>query len=303
MSEIVVEHVRKTYGKKNALEDIHFHITNPGVYLLAGPNGSGKTTLIEILAGLRQATSGNIKLNGFHPGSVEAKQHVGFLCQQNNLRKNCTVREELVFIKQLFDKQEVDDIAYLKQFDLEDYYEYKTKKLSGGLQRRLLIAMTFMANQDIIILDEPVSGLDTNNRDEIWNAIKEYSKDKIVVVSDHYLNQAAVYSDYIFMMDRGNMIIGDYKEKILDRIDYQKVVRVKKKGFDEIQKAVEQHCSQFTIKNSGSVYHIFIKDYTSDLEMFLQDKRVDIRNLDLEDIYFYYTGSQLHERNEYHENL
>lgn len=297
MSELLVENVRKTYGKKSVLEDITFHITNPGVYLLAGPNGSGKTTLIEILAGLRKANSGRIELNGFQAGSIQAKQHVGFLCQQNNLRKNCTVKEELALVKQLFSKQ-VDDLVYLKQFDLEDYYEYKTKKLSGGSQRRLLIALTLMANQDIIIFDEPVSGLDTNNRDEIWNAIKEYSKDKIVVVSDHYLNQAAVYSDYIFMINRGQIILSDDKEKILNSIDFQKVIRIKKRGFAEIQQAVEKYCNEFTIKSSGSVFHIYIKNYQSDLEQVLRDKRVDICNLDFEDIYFYYTGSQMQERSE-----
>ena len=111
-------------------------------------------------------------------------------------------------IKEVFGAK-VEDIEYLKKYNLEEYYKNKTRTLSGGTQRRFLTAMLFLAGQNIVILDEPASGLDTYSRDEIWNTISEYGKEHIVIVSDHYLNQARLYSDRIIMLDQGKIIAND----------------------------------------------------------------------------------------------
>ena len=205
-SSIIIKNLSKSYKDNKVLKNLSISIDKPGVYLLAGPNGSGKTTLLEIIAGLRESDSGEILINGYKRNTIEAKKSLGFLCQQNNLRKSTKVNEEIQVVKDLYNI-DINDIEYLKKYNLEKYYKERCRNLSGGTKRRLLVAMLFMAKQNIVVLDEPVSGLDTYSRDEIWNTISEYSKENIVIVSDHYLNQAALYSNYIYLLELFHILI------------------------------------------------------------------------------------------------
>lgn len=292
---IIINDLSKKYDGKVVLDNISININKPGVYLLAGPNGSGKTTLLEIIAGLREANSGEILINGYKNNTVEAKSSLGFLCQQNSLRKSTKVNEELELVKDLYGLNNIDDYEYLKKFNLEKYYKEKSKNLSGGTKRRLLIAMLFMAKQPIVVLDEPVSGLDTYSRDEIWNVISEYAKDNIVIVSDHYLNQAAIYSDYIYLLNEGKIIIQDTSKNIKNKCKSEKLVKVRKEQFEEIKNIIKKVCKDFEVRVSGTVYNIFINSKVTEVLEALKEKKVTIHDIELEDIYFYYTGKYSHE--------
>lgn len=289
MTGIKIKNLSKSYKNNKVLDNINIEIDKPGVYLLAGPNGSGKTTLLEILAGLRNSDSGEISIDGKKIDSLEVKRKLGFLCQQNNLRKSSTVKEELQLVKDLY-SIDIDEYEYLKKFNLEKYYKDKTKQLSGGTKRRLLIAMLFMAKQEIVVLDEPVSGLDTFSRDEIWNMISEYSKSNIVIVSDHYLNQAGIYSDYIFFINKGKIILIDTFTKIKETCKSSQLIKVRKEFFDDVKNIVSKHCKDFEVRLSGTVYNIFINDKNSDVFQYLEGKKITKHDIDLEDIYFYHTG-------------
>ena len=293
MKGIEIKNLCKSYEDNTVLDKINISINEPGVYLLAGPNGSGKTTLFEIIAGLRKPDSGEIKLFGKNHHDVmfniKDKKQLGFLCQQNNLRRNSTVKEELNLVKDLF-SIELDDIEYLKKFNLEKYYMTKTQNLSGGTKRRLLIAMVFMANQKVVVLDEPASGLDTFNRDEIWNMISDYSKENIVIVSDHYLNQASAYSDYLYLLDRGNIILKDKPVNIKKQFKSKQIIKVRKDRFDEVLAIVKEHCKDYEVRISGTVHNIYINDINQTLIRHLEEKVFTSNAIELEDIYFYHTG-------------
>lgn len=294
MQGIAVSNLEKRYGEHIVLQNVNLTIKKPGVYLIAGPNGSGKTTLLEILAGLRGFKKGNVIINSHQTDHQQLKQQVGFLTQQNTLRKNCTVAEELNLIKDIF-QLDIDTYQYLEKFKLQEYYRKKTKQLSGGTKRRVLIAMLFMPKYKIVILDEPVSGLDTFSRDEIWNRIKEYSENNIVVVSDHYLNQAAQYSDCVYLLNKGRIVLHGETEKILHDFDKKYVIKTRKDYLKEIEKAVNGTKSLADVKVSGSVYNLFINQ--SDMNVIsslTNDKRFALHSVDLEDIYFYYTGDVVH---------
>lgn len=287
---IVIQNLTKSY-RETVLKDINLKIDKPGVYLIAGPNGSGKTTLLEMIAGLRQADSGEILVNGHLSGSIEAKKIIGFLCQQNGLRKTIKLKEEMQLIKEVFEVK-VNDMEYLKKYNLQEYYNNRTRTLSGGTQRRFLIAMLFLAGQDIVILDEPASGLDTYSRDEIWNTISEYGKNHIVIVSDHYLNQARLYSDRIILLD-SSMIIANAKfETIRKKCSCETLVKVRQDYFKPVQAIIDILGADYEVKVSGSVYNIYLRNKVNQVLEALSDQKITSHSLDLEDIYFYMTGKQ-----------
>lgn len=292
---IEIRNLQKTYGDKKVLDDINIVIDQPGVYLIAGPNGSGKTTLLEILVGLRKMDHGQVRIHQVSSDDVKIKKMVGFLTQQNTLRRNVTVKEELNLVKELFGLK-IDTYQYLEKFKLQEYYDQKTKNLSGGTKRRLLIAMLFMPGYEIIVLDEPVSGLDTYSRDEIWNLIREYAENHIVIVSDHYLNQAAQYSDYIFLINKGKIVLEGKTEQILKEFQHDYVIKTRRKNHEELLKMIKRKEILRNLKVSGSVYNYFInrEDY-DDVKCLLSHQKFRLHPVNLEDIYFYHTGELLKE--------
>ena len=291
--EVQVRQLVKKYGKKVVLNNISLTISEPGVYLIAGPNGSGKTTLLEIMVGLRKMDRGEVRINRVKNTDAVMRKTVGFLTQQNTLRRNCTVKEEIQLVKELFGLK-ADPYDYLKKYGLQEYYLQKTKHLSGGTQRRLLLAMVFLPRFPIIVLDEPVSGLDTFNRDEIWNMIREYAEDRIVIVSDHYLNQAAQYSDYVFLLNKGTIILEGKTEEILNQFPYKYVMKTRKKLDEEWFQSLQEKGIPFELKVSGSVYNCFLKNHDR-LKEILDPVKLRMYPVDLEDIYFYYTGEFMKE--------
>ncbi|WLR44147.1 ABC transporter ATP-binding protein [Bacillus carboniphilus] len=292
---IEINSLVKRYGKNPILNGINIFIQDPGVYLIAGPNGSGKTTLLETLVGLRKYDKGKIEINGSSKDDIKMKKKVGFLTQHNTLRKNCTVGEELQLVKELFNLN-IDPYAFLEKFKLQEYYHIMTKKLSGGTKRRVLIAMLFMPSYEIVVLDEPVSGLDTFSRDEIWNMITEYASNKIVLVSDHYLNQAAQYSDFVYLLKKGKIILEGKTTDLIEHFDKGYVIKTRERNIEELNKIIEKENILFDIKISGSVYNYFFRreDYDSIRSIHLSPK-YNIHPINLEDIYFYYTGEYLEE--------
>lgn len=289
--EIRTRNLVKSYRDKMVLKNIDFSIDKPGVYLIAGPNGSGKTTFLEILVGLRRPSSGEVTMGQMNPERPKVKQEVGFLTQQNTLRKNCTVREELNLIKELF-KLDIDTYEYLYKFNLQEYYNIKTKKLSGGTKRRVLIAMLLMPKYKIIVLDEPVSGLDTFSRDEIWNMIRDYAEENIIITSDHYLNQASQYCDYIYLLDEGKIVLQGNTQQLIQNFQYSHVIKTRKQHIKKLKAVFQEHYNSLDVKVSGSVYNIFTnKEEISTNDEVIYLKKFGIHPVNLEDIYFYHTGN------------
>ena len=287
---IQINHLVKFYQNKTVLDRINLSINEPGVYLFAGPNGSGKTTFLETLVGLRSASAGQILINGLKPDNIRVKKEVGFLTQQNTLRKNCTVKEELTLVKEIF-QLDIDPYAYLEKFNLQEYYNIKTKKLSGGTKRRVLIALLLMPKYKIIVLDEPVSGLDTFNRDEIWNMIRDYATNNIVIVSDHYLNQASQYCDYVYLINRGKIVLHGKTKEIIHNFKHRFVIKTRKQHVEYVKKVVKPKCEVMDLKVSGSVYNFFVNsDNVNGFEDIISSSDYSLHPINLEDIYFYQTG-------------
>lgn len=281
MRALILKEATKSYKHKIVLNKVNMRFENKGVYLLAGPNGSGKTTLLESIVGLRVFDSGLIETN------IDKK---AFLFQENNLRKLSTVKEELGLVAELYHiKKDITEVARKYQFG--EYLNLKTVSLSGGTKRRILVAMTLMTNTDLVVLDEPASGLDTFNRKEIWSLIKEYGKNHVVIVSDHYLNQAAEYSDYVYMLHGGEVVENDTIKNLRVKLSKYLYISVDDQVRDRITVQLKENNISYTERSTGQNFYFYIKA-NDEAKLFAEKYNYDLQNLSFEDGYLFYTGDE-----------
>lgn len=275
--------LNKIYGEKVAVKDVSFEISQTGVYLLAGPNGSGKTTLMEMLVQMSRPSSGQLIYHQSLSGK-DFKRKVGILLQQNSVRKHVTVAEEVRFVSRIF-KRKLDLESYLRKFDLYEHRHQKCHKLSGGLQRRLLIATTLIPNYELIFFDEPASGLDVQTRDFIWSIIKEQGAKKICLVSDHYLNQAASYCDQLLLMSQGELVFQGAVSKLLSQFKFSTRIQVKSQFANQTKEILLANHQEFEELVSGGFTNYFVKENFNAITKNLIAISENVRRVTVEDVY------------------
>ena len=221
MTAIETTGLVKRYGGKTAVNGLDLSVEEGELFALLGVNGAGKTTTIKMLSCLTQPTEGDAVLLGDsvvnNPKGVKAKINVS--PQETAVARNLTVRENLEFIAGVygFDKGEAKAKAegMLTAFHLEEVAASRAKTLSGGMQRRLSIAMALISEPKILFLDEPTLGLDVLARRELWKVIEKLKGRITVILTTHYMEEAAALSDRIGVMAKGRLhAVGTAEELI-----------------------------------------------------------------------------------------
>ena len=207
---IEIKSLKMKFKKNTVLKGIDFTFSN-GVYVLLGPNGAGKTTLIRSMAGLYQPKEGQILYNGKPIGkSKEYISRLGYLPQGFGIFKELKPIEALMLMANLkgIDKEiaEQDARRVLEIVNLSDSVDKKVGAFSGGMLRRLGIAQALLGDPEIVIFDEPTAGLDPEERLRFKNIISRLSKDKIVIISTHIVEDIEAVCDKIIVMNEGNII-------------------------------------------------------------------------------------------------
>jgi ABC-2 type transport system ATP-binding protein len=188
-------HVSKDYGAVRALDDVSFAVKRGEVVALLGPNGAGKTTAIEIVLGLRRPTSGRASVNGT----------IGATPQSTGFPDVLRVREVLAFAAEHYARGAGVD-ATLNAFDLGNLARKRIGDLSGGQQRRLAIALAFVGDPDIAVLDEPTTGLDIEARRGVWEQLRaEERPERTVLFTTHYLEEAQALASRIIVVTAGRI--------------------------------------------------------------------------------------------------
>ncbi len=214
MIEIV--NVTKKFGDFIAVNNVNLSINEGSFIGLLGPNGAGKTTLIRMLVGLLKPTSGEIFINSekVSRDNNSIKSKIGIVPQYTNLDKELTVYENLVFAAKLFKIKKKDyeiKINELIEFmELEDSKYKQANQLSGGMQRKLMIAKALINEPDIIFLDEPTVGVDINGRRKIWDILKAMkSIGKTILLTTHYIEEADYLCERVCFIDQGKIFEND----------------------------------------------------------------------------------------------
>lgn len=212
---IAVQDLHKSYGDFEAVKGLDFEVQTGEVFGLLGPNGAGKTTTVEILEGLRQRTSGDVRVLEYDPDRQKQrlKDRIGVCLQATNLPDKMTVKESLELFAAFYTKT-VDGDQLLKRLQLWDKRNSGYATLSGGQKQRVALALGLINDPQLLFLDEPTTGLDPQVRLEIRDLIEELRKEhRTIVMTTHYIEEAERLCDRVAIMDAGKIIaIGTPRE-------------------------------------------------------------------------------------------
>ena len=217
-SPLVVTALKKTYAKVTALNDVSFSLDGSGVTAILGPNGAGKTTLINCVLGLVKKDSGDISVFGHEPGQMKARRRVGVMLQDTDLPDLLTGRELLALFASYYPSSlDIEDVISLT--DTASFIGKRYKKLSGGQKRRVQFALAIIGNPDVLFLDEPTTGLDTDARKALWDIVRAFvAQGKTIVLTTHYLEEADALADRIIVIGNGKIIADASADDIRNRM-------------------------------------------------------------------------------------
>jgi ABC-2 type transport system ATP-binding protein len=214
---IVIQNISKSYGTQKALDSISFSINKGEIVGFLGPNGAGKSTLMKILTTYLTADEGSAKVNGFDVNSQQkdVQLSIGYLPEHNPLYLDLYVREYLAFNADVYKvaKSRIEEVIQLTGLTTESHK--KIGQLSKGYRQRVGLANALLHNPDVLILDEPTTGLDPNQLVEIRNVIKNAGKDKTVFLSTHIMQEVEAICDRVIIIDKGKIVADKQLEKLI----------------------------------------------------------------------------------------
>lgn len=222
--KLAINNLSKEFKDLKAVDDFNLEFT-PGIWGLLGPNGAGKTTLMRMLVGTLKPSKGNIALNDVSITKLGTSylDKIGYLPQQFGYDKNQSVEEFLHYIGTLkgIDKESRNKTIFtlLNQFNLSEVRKKKIDKLSGGMKRRVGICQAMLNNPGILIVDEPTAGLDIEERRNFRQYLTTISKNKIIILSTHIVSDIEFVSNYLVLMDKGNIIAYGESNSLIETID------------------------------------------------------------------------------------
>jgi len=224
---IEVVNISKNYGDQKALNNISFSVKKGEIVGFLGPNGAGKSTLMKILTTYIKADAGTAAVNEFDViiDQKKVQQSIGYLPEHNPLYLDLYVREYLEFNADVYkvDKNRIEEVIVLTGLSSESHK--KIAQLSKGFRQRVGLANALLHNPDVLILDEPTTGLDPNQLLEIRNVIKNVGKDKTVFLSTHIMQEVEAICDRVIIINKG-VIVADKKLDKLISADKEQVIEV-----------------------------------------------------------------------------
>ena len=214
--ELVIQNIEKKYGAKKVLSNLSFKCKKGEVIGLLGLNGAGKTSLMKILTGFNLNWTGNISLNGIDlkKSLKDVQQLTGYLPENNPLYEDLLVIEYLKLTSKLYRVKNPDINKIIHSTGLSNYKHHKIGKLSKGYKQRVGLAASIIHKPELLILDEPMTGLDPKQILEIRKLIKELGKKKIIILSSHILNEVESLCSRIILIHEGKLILDSSIKKL-----------------------------------------------------------------------------------------
>ena len=271
---IEVNNISKSYGAQKALENISFSIKKGEIVGFLGPNGAGKSTLMKILTTYIAADEGSASVNGFDVNSQAraVQQSIGYLPEHNPLYLDLYVREYLAFNADVYKvpKSRIEEVIQLTGLSAESHK--KIGQLSKGFRQRVGLANALLHNPDVLILDEPTTGLDPNQLVEIRNVIKNVGNDKTVFLSTHIMQEVEAICDRVIIINNGK-IVADKKLDNLISTEKEQVIEVE---FD--YKVEEQLIAKIENLTSFKNTHYMIWELTFNADKDMRPAVFDFAN-------------------------
>ena len=264
---IEVKNLSKFYGEQAAVNDISFSIQKGEIVGFLGPNGAGKSTTMKILTGFIPATSGEVKICGMEVDvdSLETRKKIGYLPENNPLYLDMYVREYLEFVGKIYKvpnlKARIDEM--IQQVGLEVEQNKKIGMLSKGYRQRVGLAQAIIHDPEVLILDEPTTGLDPNQLVEIRELIKHIGKSKTVMLSTHIMQEVEAICDRVIIIKSGKIVANSTAAE-LQYEENKQVVYVEFEG--ELSKnALKKEAGISTVESVGTNAWLIESDNAVDL--------------------------------------
>jgi ABC-2 type transport system ATP-binding protein len=310
MSAIVIEtrHITKRYGSLTAVEDLSLEIQEGEVFGLLGPNGAGKTTSINMLCGLLKVDSGEVLIHGkpITDGNAQVRSRVGVCPQNITLWVNLTCLEQMQFLGEMYGltgkTARQRSLQLLRDLDLEEKKDKLARTLSGGMQRRLNLAMALVHDPQVLVLDEPEAGLDPQSRVLVREYVRSMAHLKTIILTTHNMDEAERMADRVAIIDRGRLLTVDTPEALKHSAGEGDVLEIELDGgLEEAVLALKTLVPQVTSRD-----HTLIVRARSAVELLppiletlrglhVQAGEVRLRPNSLEDVFISLTGRRLRE--------
>ena len=258
---LVIEHVTKNYGKLQALKGISMELKKGEVVGLLGPNGAGKSTLMKILTGAFTQWEGQIHFfkQNLRTELQQIQKKTGYLPENNPLYPEMFVSEYLKYSSDLYQVSDPPLEDIMEKTGLKDHARSKINTLSKGYKQRVGLAAALVHNPEVVILDEPTTGLDPNQLIEIRKLIRELGKDKTVILSTHVLQEVDAICDRVIIINKGAIVLDQPLESL--RKNQQQIIevsfdyRVETEALarlDQVEKVKNTHDFQYEIYLKGT---------------------------------------------------
>jgi lipooligosaccharide transport system ATP-binding protein len=296
--------LRKSYGGFEAVKGVDFEVHRGECFGFLGPNGAGKTTTMKMIYAAAVPTGGELRVAGLDVRSAEreVKRRIGVVPQENNLDEDLKVKENLLVYGRYFDlprklvRRRAEELLEFVQ--LSDKAGAKVEELSGGMKRRLLIARALVNDPDLVVLDEPTTGLDPQARHLVWDKLRQLTGEgKTLVLTTHYMDEAAQLCDRLCIMEGGRIIAEDAPRALIFEHVSPKVLefRAVPEALERLVPVVEGAADD--VDRVGDALLV----YTSDAEEVTQRVResgIEVRNTlhrqaSLEDVFLKLAGRRL----------
>ena len=305
---VQVENLVKRFGPFTAVDDITFDVKQGEIFGILGPNGAGKTTTLEIIEGLLKPTSGSVSVLGMDLAShtKQVKSRIGVQLQSAAYFDYLSLREILGLLGTFYPKATpAKDL--LQQVDLAEQAGMRLNQLSGGQKQRFTIAASLVNQPDLVILDEPTTGLDPQARRSLWSLVRQiHEQDITIVLTTHYMEEAQALCQRLAIMDQGRLIAVDSPDNLISRLDVVYNVKVVlSQPLSPVQAAAfsgkVQLAQAHTDSLNGTTYVFRVEDTATALIGVLEQlertgsalEHVDITPVTLEDVFLTLTGNEL----------
>ena len=287
---IKVEYITKTYGQQNALDNVSFEVQTGEIVGFLGPNGAGKSTMMKILTCFIPPTAGTATVNGYDvmEESLEVRKSVGYLPEHNPLYLDMYVREYLEFIGGLhkLDKiqSRVNEMIDITGLQIEQHK--RIGALSKGYRQRVGLAQALIHDPEVLILDEPTTGLDPNQLAEIRELIRRIGKEKTVMLSTHIMQEVEILCNRVIIINRGK-IVTDKETQTLQQVDENKLVVIVEFDKETDEKSLKKiNGVENVIKVKDRTWQIVTnpsKDIRPDLFKFAVENGISILEMNREE--------------------
>ena len=256
---IEVENLTKTYGELKAVDNVSFNVEKGEIFSLVGPNGAGKTTTVEILECLRNPTNGSAKLFGFEvtENEEEIKKRIGVMPQEFNTFDRLSVKENIELMKDIYGTG-TDLEPLLERLELEEAKDRNFEKLSGGMKRRVGIAMALTSDPELLFLDEPTTGLDPQARTRLWDVIRDLRKTGVTIfLTTHYMEEVEELSDRAGIMLEGKLLSISNVDDLISQ--YGGSIRLVVKNGPNAKNILKDYTDDISTEKSGAITARFEK--------------------------------------------